>query len=71
MPNLPITKAVTPFVLYALLFIYAGIAGTYEVANSVSTINWLWDRLVKAWTVRSATKMADEKPRELQLVLSR
>jgi len=37
-PNSPITKAVTPPVLYALLFIYAGIAGTYEVANSVSTI---------------------------------
>jgi hypothetical protein len=36
--NLPITKAVTPRLLYALLFIYAGIAGTYEVANSVSTI---------------------------------
>ena len=37
MPNLPITKAVTPRVLYALLFIYAGIAGTYEIVNSVST----------------------------------
>ena len=36
-PNLPITKAATPRILYALLFIYAGIAGTYEVANSVST----------------------------------
>ncbi len=38
MPNLPITKAATPRVLYFLLFIYAGIAGTYEVANSFSTI---------------------------------
>ncbi|HEY1946774.1 MAG TPA: SpoIIE family protein phosphatase [Bryobacteraceae bacterium] len=38
MPNLPIAKAVTPGVLYALLCIYAGIAGTYEVANSASTI---------------------------------
>jgi len=37
-PNLPITKAATPRVLYFLLFIYAGIAGTYEVANSFSTI---------------------------------
>ncbi|MGC2658870.1 MAG: SpoIIE family protein phosphatase [Bryobacteraceae bacterium] len=37
MPNLPIAKAVTPRVLYALLFLYAGIGGTYEVANSVST----------------------------------
>jgi sigma-B regulation protein RsbU (phosphoserine phosphatase) len=36
-PNLPIAKAVTPRVLYALLFIYAGIGGTYEVANSAST----------------------------------
>jgi hypothetical protein len=36
--NLPITKAATPRVIYALLFIYAGIAGTYEVVNSVSTI---------------------------------
>lgn len=37
MPNLPITKTATLRVLYALLFIYAGIAGTYEVVNSVST----------------------------------
>ncbi len=38
MPNFPITKAATTRVLYALLFIYAGIAGTYEVVNSASTI---------------------------------
>ena len=37
MPNRPITKAATPRILYALLFVYAGIAGTYEVVNSVST----------------------------------
>jgi sigma-B regulation protein RsbU (phosphoserine phosphatase) len=37
-PNLSITKAATPRILYALLFLYAGIAGTYEVANSVATI---------------------------------
>jgi hypothetical protein len=29
-------KAVTPRILYVLLFVYAGITGTYEVANSVS-----------------------------------
>jgi phosphoserine phosphatase RsbU/P len=38
MPNLPPPKAATTRVLYALLFIYAGIAGTYEVVNSISTI---------------------------------
>ncbi|MGI8988379.1 MAG: GAF domain-containing protein [Bryobacteraceae bacterium] len=38
MPNLPITRAAIPRALYAVLFIYAGIAGTYEVANSFSTI---------------------------------
>ncbi len=37
MPKPPTTKAATTRVLYALLFIYAGIAGTYEVVNSVST----------------------------------
>src|SRR5947208_15539363 len=36
--NLPITKAATTRVLYAILFIYASIAGTYEVVNSISTI---------------------------------
>ena len=38
MPNYPSSKAAKTRVLYALLFIYTGIAGTYEVANSVSTI---------------------------------
>ncbi len=38
MPNFPITKAAAPRALYALLFVYAGIAGTYEVVNSVSSI---------------------------------
>ncbi len=38
MPNPPTTKAATTRVLYGLLFIYAGIAGTYEVVNSISTI---------------------------------
>src|SRR3954468_12139966 len=37
MPNPASTNAATPRILYALLFLYAGIAGTYEVANSVST----------------------------------
>ena len=37
MPNPPSTKAATTRVLYALLFIYAGIAGTYEVVNALST----------------------------------
>ncbi len=37
-PNAPSTKAAATRVLYALLFLYAGIAGTYELANSVSTI---------------------------------
>ncbi len=36
--NPPTTKAATTRVLYALLFLYAGIAGTYEVVNSISTI---------------------------------
>ena len=31
------TKTATPRVLYALLFVYAGIAGTYQIGNSVST----------------------------------
>ncbi len=38
MPNSASSKAATKGVLYALLLIYAGIVGTYEVANSVSTI---------------------------------
>lgn len=38
MPNAPTTKAATTRVLHALLFLYAGITGTYEVANSISTI---------------------------------
>lgn len=38
MPNAPTSKAATIRLLYALLFIYAGIVGTYEVANSISTI---------------------------------
>src|SRR3954465_2107764 len=38
MPNPASTNAATPRILYALLFLYAGIAGTYELANSVSTI---------------------------------
>ena len=37
-PNLPRTRAATARVLYAILFIYAGIAGTYEIVNSISTI---------------------------------
>ena len=37
MPNPPTTKAARNRVLYAVLFIYAGIAGTYEVVNSIST----------------------------------
>jgi phosphoserine phosphatase RsbU/P len=37
-PNLPITRAGPRRVLYAILFIYTGIAGTYEVVNSISTI---------------------------------
>jgi sigma-B regulation protein RsbU (phosphoserine phosphatase) len=36
-PNLSTSKIATTRVLYALLFLYAGIAGTYEVVNSVST----------------------------------
>ena len=31
------TNAITSRILYALLFLYAGLAGTYEVANSVSS----------------------------------
>ena len=38
MPNLPIIKAAAIRVLYALLFIYAGIAGTYAVVTSISSI---------------------------------
>lgn len=38
MPNPPSTKAARIRVLYAMLFIYAGITGTYEVVNSISTI---------------------------------
>lgn len=38
MPNPPTTKAARTRVLYVVLFIYAGIAGTYEVVNSISTI---------------------------------
>ncbi len=38
MSNAATTKPATTRVLYALLFIYAGIAGTYEVANSIATI---------------------------------
>ena len=38
MPNPPTTKAARTRVLYVVLFIYAGIAGTYEVINSISTI---------------------------------
>ncbi len=38
MPTAPTTKTATIRVLYALLFIYAGIAGTYEVVNSISTV---------------------------------
>ncbi|MDQ6664278.1 MAG: SpoIIE family protein phosphatase [Acidobacteriota bacterium] len=37
-PNRPTTKAARTRILYALLFLYAGIAGTYEVVNSISTI---------------------------------
>ena len=37
MPNFASTEAATPRIFYVLLFLYAGIAGTYEVANSVST----------------------------------
>jgi len=36
--NLPTSKAAKIRALYALLFIYAGIVGTYEVVNSISTI---------------------------------
>ena len=38
MPNLPSANAARIRVLYAVLFIYAGIAGAYEVVNSISTI---------------------------------
>lgn len=37
MPNLPMPKAATLRLAYALLFLYAGIAGIYEVANSFAT----------------------------------
>ncbi len=37
-PNAPTRKAAGTRLLYALLFLYAGIAGTYEVVNSISTI---------------------------------
>ena len=37
-PNPPTTKTARTRVLYAVLFIYAGIAGTYEIVNSISTI---------------------------------
>ncbi|HEX4770041.1 MAG TPA: hypothetical protein VH351_04365 [Bryobacteraceae bacterium] len=37
MPNSGSTNVATPRILYALLFLYAAIAGTYEIANSVST----------------------------------
>jgi sigma-B regulation protein RsbU (phosphoserine phosphatase) len=36
--NVPATKARTTRILYALLLIYAGIAGTYEIANLFSTV---------------------------------
>jgi phosphoserine phosphatase RsbU/P len=36
-PTLPITKRTTHRFLYVLLFLYAGIAGTYGVANTFST----------------------------------
>jgi phosphoserine phosphatase RsbU/P len=36
--NAPTTNAARTRVLYALLFLYAAIAGTYELVNSVSTI---------------------------------
>ena len=38
MHNPSITKAARIRVLYAILFMYAGITGTYEVVNSISTI---------------------------------
>ncbi len=37
-PNPPSLKTTGPRVLYVLLFLYAAIAGTYEVVNSISTI---------------------------------
>lgn len=37
MSNRLTSKAAASRVVYALLFLYAGIAGTYEIANSVST----------------------------------
>jgi len=37
-PNPPTTKAAATRVMYALLFLYAGIAGTYQVVNAVSTV---------------------------------
>jgi hypothetical protein len=36
-PNPPTSKAAPTRVLYALLFIYAGAAGTYQIVNAVST----------------------------------
>ena len=36
-PKAPTIKAATIRVLYAVLFIYAGIAGTYQVVNAIST----------------------------------
>jgi phosphoserine phosphatase RsbU/P len=36
--SLPTTKAATTRVLYLLLLVYAGIAGAYEIANSISSI---------------------------------
>lgn len=38
MPDSSILKTAQSRVLYAVLFVYAGIAGTYEVGNSVSTV---------------------------------
>lgn len=38
MSELPIVKAGPRRLIYAILFIYAGIAGIYEVVNSISTI---------------------------------
>jgi sigma-B regulation protein RsbU (phosphoserine phosphatase) len=37
-PALPITRVARTRVLYAILFIYAATAGTYEIVNSISTI---------------------------------